>query len=484
MSVLVGIYYTPYLIRTLGVAAYGILPLALIINQYISVVTSTLTSAFTRFYSVSIQQERYDEASADISTSLFVILVLMGLLSPLLIWIIWDVDGIFNIPEELIASARILFVFTVFSFFVSMFSSLFNVTLYALNRLDLMNWLKIIRNIFKLLFVILFFEYLRVNVAYVGFANLLTEVVIFFVSLILFFRFKPTEVKIRLRKFSKAALFAILGMSVWVLIQQCGDTLLYRSDNLIVNHFFGVESSGTLGAISEFGAYITVIVSVLGGLFGPLILIAYSQDRHEEVKQLALSQSLVVGSLSAILAGLIAGFGSSILSIWLGEDFALYSGWLTLKLLVVPFYAAGGILAFVYRSWNRVRFPALCTVVIGVADLAVLILFARSGIDHTIEWVLGVGTIFAILQCYILNAYCVQRIYEGTGRSLVLTFVKITMVFVGSFGLGCFCNSMVVAESFLTLVVSLVCLGMIALGIVFYAVFNSKDRNAVLSLIK
>lgn len=36
-NILVGIYYTPYLVNSLGLAAYGVLPLALIINQYIGV---------------------------------------------------------------------------------------------------------------------------------------------------------------------------------------------------------------------------------------------------------------------------------------------------------------------------------------------------------------------------------------------------------------------------------------------------------------
>lgn len=69
-NLLVGIYYTPYLVNSLGLAAYGILPLALIINQYISVATQTLTHAYTRFYSVALQKGDHEEASKDISTSL------------------------------------------------------------------------------------------------------------------------------------------------------------------------------------------------------------------------------------------------------------------------------------------------------------------------------------------------------------------------------------------------------------------------------
>ena len=91
-NVFVGIYYTPYLVNNLGLAAYGILPLALIINQYISVATQTLTHAYTRFYSVALQKGDYDEASKDISTSFIVVLLISFCIIPFAIWIVHDVD--------------------------------------------------------------------------------------------------------------------------------------------------------------------------------------------------------------------------------------------------------------------------------------------------------------------------------------------------------------------------------------------------------
>ncbi|MDY5303138.1 MAG: hypothetical protein SPH63_08970, partial [Candidatus Cryptobacteroides sp.] len=138
-NVFVGIYYTPYLVNSLGLAAYGILPIALIINQYISVATQTLTHAFTRFYSVSIQKTDYDEASKDISTSFAVVFLISLLILPIAIWIIDDVDELFQIPYGLESSARLLIGYSILSFILSLFSSLLNVTLYAINRLDLMN---------------------------------------------------------------------------------------------------------------------------------------------------------------------------------------------------------------------------------------------------------------------------------------------------------------------------------------------------------
>lgn len=62
-NVLVGLLYTPYLVRELGVATYGVLPIALVINQYIIILTDSLQNSVTRFYSIEYRQNNFKKAS-------------------------------------------------------------------------------------------------------------------------------------------------------------------------------------------------------------------------------------------------------------------------------------------------------------------------------------------------------------------------------------------------------------------------------------
>lgn len=482
-NVIVGIYYTPYLVNSLGLAAYGVLPLALIINQYIGVATQTLTHAYTRFYSVALQKGDYVEASKDISTSLVVVLLISVLLVPVGIGIVCNVDSLFQIPPHLLDSARILFGFTILSFVVSLLSSLLNVTLYAINRLDLMNMMKIIRVVFKLFFVIVLFEMVKVDVSFVGLTNLLTEVLILVVSLYLFFRFKPSEVKLSLALFDKAILCSILGMSVWVLIQLCGDTLLYRTDNLIVNHYWGTEASGALGAISEIGNYVSIIVSVIGSLFGPLILASYAKGNHEEVKSLFLEQSTIVGCLSAILAGTISGCASSILDNWLSNDMGKYSWWLMMKMVVLPYYAAGGIMAFVYRSWNKMRLPAIGTIIIGAIDIAILIGMCEIWKPNDAMPVLVVSAVFSIMQCFVLNVVAVCKIYKDCKARILPLFLKITTSFWLCMVCGFIVTSLLQVKSLLALGVVLVLIAVVMLVFVLFVVLNKEEKKKLLEIV-
>lgn len=482
-NVIVGICYTPYLVNSLGLAAYGVLPLALIINQYIGVATQTLTHAYTRFYSVALQKGNYVEASKDISTSLVVILLISVLLIPVGVGVVCNVDSLFQIPSHLLDSARILFGFTILSFVISLLSSLLNVTLYAINRLDLMNMMKIIRVVFKLLFVIACFETVKVDVSFVGLANLLTEFLILVVSLYLFLHFKPSAVKLSLALFNKAILYSILGMSIWVLIQLCGDTLLYRTDNLIVNHYWGTEASGALGAISEIGNYVSIIVSVIGSLFGPLILSSYAKGNHEEVKSLFLEQSTIVGCLSAILAGTISGCSGSILDNWLSNDMGKYSLWLVMKMVVLPYYAAGGIMAFVYRSWNRMRLPAIGTIIIGAIDIAVLIGMCEIWKPNDAMPILVVSAIFSIMQCFVLNVVAVCKIYKDCKAKVLPLFLKIATSFLLCFVCGFFVTSLLHVKSLFALGVVLSLIVVVMLVFVLFVVLSEEEKRKLLEIV-
>lgn len=483
-NILVGIYYTPYLVNSLGLAAYGVLPLALIINQYIGVATQTLTHAYTRFYSVALQKGDYDEASKDISTSFVVVLLISLLLVPIGISIVFNVDSLFQIPPNLLDSSRLLFGYTLLSFVASLLSSLLNVTLYATNRLDLMNVLKIVRAIFKLLFVILAFEIFSKDISFVGLANLLTEGIILIVSIFLFFKFKPSAVRISLVLFDRVVLFSILGMSIWVLVQLCGDTLLYRTDNLIVNHYWGTEASGTLGAISEIGGYVSVVVSVIGSLFGPLILASFAKGEHTKVKSLFLEQSTIVGCLSAILAGTISGCSSSILDTWLGNGMGQYNWWLVMKMVVLPYYAAGGILAFVYRSWNKMRFPALGTIILGFTDIIVLVCVCEMQQPSNAMPILIISAVFSILQCFILNIIAVCKIYKDCRKRFIPICLKITVSFWMCFVCGVITTSLLQINSLIILGVLLILIAIIMFVIVSFVILNKGERIKILELVK
>lgn len=487
INIALGLFYTPYLVKTLGIMAYGIVPLALVLNQYINVVTGSLTSSLTRFYSVAYQKGNYGEASKYISSSFISIAAVTVGLVPFFALLIFRIDRVFNIPPEYIAEAKTLFLFTIISYIMSMFSSLYNITLYSQNRLDLLNVIKICRVVFKVIFTIIFFESIKKSISFIGYANFLSELLVIIISIYYFRLSAGKNIHIKLNLYEKSALFAILSMTVWVLIHQIGDTGLYRIDNILVNKFWSTRESGILGALSEFGTYVMTVIATIASLFGPLILIAYSDDDHKSVIRLTSDNSLLVGLSSALLVGLSIGFAKPIISLWLGEEYVPYKHWFILKQVTLPFYAAAGVFAFAYRAWNKVIFPALATLVLGFLNFGFSYFLCQvsNGSEMFIYYMLLVAVFFIITQSYGLNAFYFYKIYPEIGIRTPLTiFLKILLGLLLSVFLAAIYSYIVSPGDIIQLIFGLVTVSAVFLLTGFVLFLNQRQKEFVYVYIK
>lgn len=487
LNILVGLYYTPYLVDSLGLLAYAIVPLALIINQSIGVVSNALTVAFTRFYSVSFQKKDFIGASKNLSTSFIATFIIALAVIPIMILFILNIEKVFTIPEEYISAGRLLFTLTISGFILSMFSSLLNVIIYAQNRLDYMNIIKTIRFGGGLLFTIIFFNFIDIRVEFVGLANLSSEVVILIISTLLYLKLKGKKITIELSYFDKYILYSVIGMSCWIMIHQLGDILIYRIDTILINIFWGAENSARIGAIGEFGSYIISITSVLGGLFGPIIIIEYSNNNYKQVKNLALTQTFIVGTLAAILAGVLSGISPIFLQKWLGNEFSEYGIWLLIKLFPIPFYASAAILSLVYRAWNYVKIPAIMTVLLGLLNTAIISLigFYSNGTEEKyIILSLFISAIFNIGQSYILSSFCVNKLCGITAKDSLSIFIKISSVLIFSCLSSYLMSYIFSINSFITLIIFVAMMGLINLILTFIFVYNKENRKTIIDIIK
>ena len=78
-----GLWLTPYLIRHLGVAAYGLVPLAVTVTSYMGLFTTALNAAVGRFITLCLDRHDYAEANRIFNTSFWgTVAVLVILLGP------------------------------------------------------------------------------------------------------------------------------------------------------------------------------------------------------------------------------------------------------------------------------------------------------------------------------------------------------------------------------------------------------------------
>ena len=155
-----------------------------------------------------------------------------------------------------------------------------------------------------------------------------------------------------------------------------------------------------------------------------------------------------------------------------------------MKMVVLPFYAAGGILAFVYRSWNKMRFPAIGTIFLGVIDILILIGMCEWEQPADAMPVLVVGAVFSILQCFVLNIVTVCKIYKDCKNRFVPIFFKIAITFMMCLLGGTLITSWIQLTTLIELGGVLVIMAVFMLIFVSFAILSKDERVKLFEIVR
>ena len=168
VSVVISILLVPYFLITLGVAAYGLIPLAGSITGYVAIVVQSLNTTVSRFLTVDIQKNDFVAANRTFNTAFFGLAIIIALMMPIVIIVSWFVPIIFNVPAGQETGAIILVLCACIAFFISSLTGTYTVQLFAYNRLDLINLVNIISILVQVGLIVLLFKFLGPNLIFVG----------------------------------------------------------------------------------------------------------------------------------------------------------------------------------------------------------------------------------------------------------------------------------------------------------------------------
>lgn len=371
-NIAIGVLLVPYFIGTLGVAAYGLIPLATSITGYVAIVVQSLNTAVSRFLTVDLQQGNYTAANKTFNTSLFTFSVVILLMAPVVIAVAWLIPSIFNVPAGQETGAVLLFLGVSVALLTRFWSGNFTVQLFAYNRLDLQNLVNLTNLLVQVGLIVLLFTLLGPDLSLIGGAYLAGAVVASVVSIVLARRICP-HLRPSFGAFDRTRLKEISGMGGWVIVDQTGYLLLSQVDLIIVNLLFGAVMAGEYAIALQWVILLQAIVGVLAVVLTPTILAYYALKRTEALITLTRSAVKLMGLALALPAGLICGFAPQLLTIWVGAEHAnlaplmvLLTAHLAVNMSVQPLFA-------VNVAHNRVKIPGIMTILLGVMNLILAI---------------------------------------------------------------------------------------------------------------
>ncbi len=381
VNLIIGLLLVPYFISTLGVAAYGIIPLATSLNGYVGLLTQSLNTAVSRYLTVDLQREDYTIANKTFNTAFFGISGIILLMVPIVILLSLYSPIIFNVPMGQETGAIFLFLGVTSAFLIRSWSGNFTVSLFAYNRLDLLNLVNIVNVTVQVLLIVTFFSIIGPSLALVGLAFLIGSITASAVAIILSRWINP-HLTINIHDFDRSRLLDLTGMGWWVIVNQVGAILFLSIDLIVVNLLFGATTGGEYAIALQWVVLLRAIAGTLSGVLTPIVLTYYAKEQTETLIKVSKSAVKLMGLFMALPIGLVCGFAPALLTVWVGSEFSflallmvVLTGHLAINLAVLPLFS-------INVAYNRVKIPGILTLFMGLGNLGlaiVLSLYAGLG---------------------------------------------------------------------------------------------------------
>jgi membrane protein EpsK len=375
LSILVGLWLTPYLIRNLGVAAYGLVPLAVTAASYLSLLTLGLNAAVGRFMTVCLDQNDVEESNRVFNTSLWGSVVILLACAGPAIWVSLRASTFFEIPQGYESSFTWVFLCAVGVVFLTILGTPFSAVTFCRNRFDLSNLAAASGTMLRVCVIVALFTLCGPEIRYVGTALLLSSFVVFLFSLGIW-RYLTPMLRVQPSCFNWTTLRQLTGTGGWMLVDQIGAILFLSIDLIVVNKMLGPEAGGEYGALLTWSSMLRSLAAGVTVVFAPTIVSLYGLGKIERLVGYLLRAGKFLGLTIALPIGAVCGFSGAILRVWLGPTFEPLAPLLVLMVIPLCAYAAVLPVGGIPLAANRVRLPAIVTCGTGIINLGLAILLA------------------------------------------------------------------------------------------------------------
>lgn len=375
ISVIISILLVPYFISTLGIAAYGLIPLATSVTGYVAIVVLSLNTAVSRFLTVDLQKEDYIAANRTFNTALFGLTAIILLMGPFVLVIAYFIPVIFNVPVGHETAAQLLFLGVCISLFIRAWSGNFTVQLFAYNRLDLQNLVNIIGLLIQTSLIVLLFIYLGPDLVLVGGAYVIGAIVASVVSIILAKRICP-YLSVSVRLVDRTRVQDLFRMGWWVIVNDIGSLLFLQIDLIVVNLLFGATQAGEYAVALQWVILLRGVAGVLSGLLTPMVFTFFAKDQRDPLIRVAKSAVKLMGIALALPVGIICGFAPQLLTVWVGSSYAVLAPLMIVLTLHLALNLAVLPLSSIFIAYNRMRVPGTVTLLMGIGNLALAVALA------------------------------------------------------------------------------------------------------------
>ena len=372
-AVQVGINFilTPYITVRLGAEAYGFVNLSNTMVNYITILTVAVTSMASRFISISLFRNDKEAARTYYSSTLALLVVCVIIVAIPALICVFSVDKLLNISTGLVDDVKLLMLFVLANFSLSISSSNLSIGFYARNLLYIGSLINAIGHAIRALCMVVLFLLLPTSVSIVGFAAFAATS---FVQASYFWWKKKLlkDIRFSTHDVKPAKAIEVAKAGAWNSVSQLGSTLSSGLDLIVCNLFLGGAAMGTLSVSRVVRSAIDSIGGAMMSVFQPTLTRYYAANDIDGLVAYAKWAMKSFGLVISLPVGAFIAFGLPFFRLWVpNQDATVLYPLAVMSIIGWSVLGPAAIIQNIFTVLNRVKLNSILLCIGGFAIVLV-----------------------------------------------------------------------------------------------------------------
>lgn len=473
----------PYIIKHIGVEAFGFAALAVSFTGYAQLITVAINSMAGRFITIKIHENDYEGASRYFNSVLITNIIMAIFLFVTSVFCVIYLEKMIRIPQGIISDVKVLFSFIFAGFMINAVDNTFGVGVFATNRLDISSGRDMITNILRGMLLFCLFYFFQPRIAYLGAVTFTITLIVFITNIIFTIVLLP-NLKLDW-KFNLKAVLEIASAGAWNVLVRLGGILAQGIDLLIANIFISAKAMGVISVSKTIPVLMITVVGMLTGVFAPQITISYAQKDFDEIKKQLDFSMKMIGMMTGVPIAIITAFGVDFYGLWVPGQNAVLLYWLTMITVInLVFSGPMGVLGNIFTATNRIK---TASIVIFFQSLlsATTVLTAMCFIkDENIGMfiIVGVGSFLAILMNITFIPIYAAKCLDFKWNTFYPLLIRAFVGYASLSALLVLLHRYFQVNTWIKFVVVCIASGVCGLALNFFVMFNSRERKKIIKL--
>ena len=478
---MVGLLYTPFMLRMMGKSEYGLYSIAASIVAYLTVLDLGFGNAIVRYTAKFRAEDKRDE-QYEMFGMFFLLYCGIGAVALLAGGVLcWNAENIFNASmtaDELLRT-KIILALMVFNLAVTFPFSLFGSIITAYEQFVFQKVIAIVRIILNTVTMIVL-----LNLGYKAIAMVVVTTIFNVLTLGLNFWYCKHYLKIKLKfaKFKWGFLKEVSIYSFWIFLNAIMDRIYWSTGQFVLGAYVGTAAVAVFAVAIQLEHMYMSFSTAISGVFLPKVTAMTVRDSDgKAISDLFVKTGRIQYCVMILVLTGFFLFGRQFIHLWAGDgyDDAYIIAMLFFVPLTVPLIQNLGIT--ILQARNQMKFRSLLYLVISLVSLGAQIPLSK--------YYGGIGCACAIAGALVLGQILVMNVYYQVKQKIDIVrfwieIIKMSIVPGVLTVLAYYVLQQNALDSVVKLIVGIVLYLLVYLPLFFALSMNAYERDLILKPIR